>query len=71
MDMEQRITELEKRVHELEAKWDKISYWFTDRPELDNYLSPSAVAFREYLDGLESEVGSSLAPIQDRPANKL
>ena len=69
--MEQQITELEKRVHELEAKWNKISYWFTDRPELDNYVSPSVAAFREYLDGLESEGGSSLAPIQDHPASKL
>ena len=68
--MKQRITELENRVHELEAKWNTISYWFTDRPEMDNYASPSVVAFREYLDGLESEGGSSLAQIQDRPASK-
>ena len=55
MTMEQRIDELEKMVHELEAKWGKVAYWFTDRPELDNYVSPSAVAFRVYLDSLESK----------------
>lgn len=50
--------ELERRVQELEAKVERVAYWFTDRPELDAYISPSIAAFRAYLDGLESEVGS-------------
>ena len=68
VNMEQRIKRLEERVQELEAKWAKVAYWFTDRPELDNYVSPSAVAFRAYLDGLESE-GESSVPTQEPPAS--
>ena len=57
--MEHRIEKLEQRLQELEAKWANIAWWFTDQPALDNYVSPSVVAFRAYLDGLESEDGSS------------
>ena len=52
--MQQRIDELEKRMRELEAKWARVEWWFTDQPELNNYVSPSAVAFRAYLDAQES-----------------
>jgi hypothetical protein len=68
--MEHRINDLEKRVLELETKWQSVAYWFTDRPELDNYVSPSVVAFRAYLDDLESESELS-GPIQEPPADTL
>ena len=57
--MEQQIEKLEQIVKKLEAMLENIAWWFTDQPALDNYISPSAVAFRDYLDGLESSDGSS------------
>ena len=65
--MERRIDEFEQRLRALEDRWAKVAYWFTDRPDLNDYVPPSVAMFRAYLDGLESE-GESPEPFQEPPA---